>query len=339
MLQGLKTTDRQRTIVDEYIVRGKSDRAACPNTSRQWTCPNDTINVEQMMLAQLENGEHDVLQYIRARPKTNRHQRSVNNGPKTNQYGIPADLIMEVNPGDMRTKGQKLESIAPVVTGFGSNVRAKVVGPKFPSQKCFKDHIDVGTALGVNPEKKKKPRRQMQRLKDKTELLMNGTDNTLGKRKHHEDKRALKHLQEKIEVLQQTIAEYKKGARKNMDMETYLKEHVEILQNTMATISKDAKGKDLTKELIKEYQQLIQEGGKSYNVRRQQYRKVKLAEQKKRVMTETAVNGKKKEAANRRLNECFANEHHLRMGQHMVAADTYMPRPNSLPIPHGTMKP
>lgn len=339
MLQGLKTTDRQRTIVDDYVVRGKSDRAHCPNTVRQWTCPNDTIDVERMMLEQLENGEHDVLQYIRARPKTNQFQKAIHNGPTVNEYGIPADLIMEMNPGDMRTKGQKLTSIAPVSTSFGSHLRSKVVRSRPISRKCFKDHIDVGTALGVNPKHKKKPRRRMQRLKDKTELLLDGTDRTMGQRKEIDDKRALEHLQEKIEILQQTIAEYKKGTRKEMDMQHYLKEHVEILQQTMATMSKEAKGRDLTKELVREYQELVREGGRAYKVRRKQYQKIKLAEQRKRVIAESAVNGKKKQVMNRRLDECFASDQHLRMGQHFVEADRYVPRPHSMPVPRGTLKP
>jgi len=339
MLGGLKTTDRQRTVVDDYVVRGKSDRAQCPTTSRTWACPNNTISVEQLMLEQLENGKHDVLQYIRTRPKTNQHQKAIHNGPKVDAYGIPHDLIMEVNPGDMRTKGQKLTGIAPVVTGYGQRIRRDPIRPKFPSHKLFKDHIDVGTALGVNPKHKKKPRRRMQKLKDKTEVLVDGTDRTMGQRKEVDDKRSLRHLQERLEVLQHTIAEYKKGTRKEMDMVHYLKEHTEILRQTIATMSKEARGRDLTKDLVNDYQETIREGGRAYKSRRKQYQKIKLAEQRKRVVAESAIQTKKKEAMNRKLDECFASEQHLRMGQHFVEADRYVPRPHSLSVPHGAMKP
>lgn len=338
MLQGLKHTGRQMAIVDDMVVRGKETNVRCPTTAKSWACPNDTIDVEAFMMRQLEDGDHDILEHILTRPKTNQYQKGIKNGPTVNQFGIPQDLMMEMAPGNLRTKGQKLKGIVAVTPGYGSAVRKEPTGPRFPTRNCFKDHIDVTTALGINTKHKKNPRRRQIRLKDKTELLLDGTDRALGRRKEVNDRRALQKLKDRIEILQSTIAEYKKGTKKSFDLNRVLKEHTELLHSTIATMSKEAKNRDLTKDLIREYQETIRDGGRTYNVRRGQRQKIRLADQRKRVITRAGISGKNKEVNNRRLDECFANDKHIRMGQMHHEADRWIQQPGTMPIPHGTMK-
>lgn len=338
MIQGLKSTDRQRVIVDDYVVRGKETRAKCGTARKHVVCPNNTISVEQFMLERMEEGDFDMNEHILTRPKVNQHYRSAHNGPRVNDYGIPHDLIMEVDPGNLRTKGQKLEAIAPVVTRFGSRLRKDPLRPRFPAKKLFKEHIDLDVALGIRSKHKKQPRKRSVRLKDKTELVMAGGDKTLGKRKRVQDKKALHALQENIEILAHTIAQYKKDP-KGMNMKKFLQEHTEIINHTMATMSKEAKGRDLTKELLEEHTELVHTAQAEYRIRRKQLQKVKLAEQKKRMNLGVGYNGRKKEAKGRDLDECFFDDQFVNRGIGAVEAERIIPRPHSLPIPHGVMKP
>jgi len=339
MIQGLKSTKRQRVIVEDYVVRGKETNTHCPISSKQWVCPNDTIDVNRFMNEELINGNADVLEYIRTRPKTSNLQRSVHDGPSVNEFGIPHDIVMEVNPGDLRTKGQKLKSIAPVLTGVGGRHTKKgAVKSKLP--QCFKkDAIDVMTALGIDPKQRKEQKQKMQRLKDKTELLVDGSDKTLGIRKEAKDNKAIKTLKEHIELLQQAITAYKKNPKK-VDIRRFLKENTEIINNAVVNISKEAKGKDITKDILKEHAELLQVAYTAIRTHRKQQHKFKVGEQKKRINIGPAIGKSDKEARNRDLRECFKeNRDVVLMNEFLTSADVIVPRPQEFHVPLGAMKP
>lgn len=339
MIQGLKSTNRQRVIVEDYVVRGKETNSHCPISSKQWACPNDTIDVNRFMNEELINGNADVLEYIRTRPKTGNLQRSVHDGPTVNEFGIPLDIIMEVNPGDLRTKGQKLKSIAPALTGVGGRHTKKgAVKTKLP--QCFKkDAVDVMTALGIDPKQRKEQKQKMQRLKDKTELMVDGSDKTLGIRKEAIDNKAIKTIKERIDLLQKAIISYRKDP-KNVDIKRFLKENTEIINRAIVNISKEAKGKDIAKEILKEHAELLQVAHIAIRTHKKQQHKVKVGEQKRRVNIGSQICKTDKDAKNRDLRECFkANRDVVLMNEFLTCADIVVPKPHEFNVPLGAMKP
>lgn len=338
MLQGLKTTDRQRVVVEDYVVRGKETNVHCPISSKQIVCPNDTIPVELFMNEQLLNGESDMFEYIRTRPKVGNHHKAIHNGPKVNEFGIPLDLIMEINPGDLRTKGQKLKSIAPTVAGIGNGrLKKERIQTKLP--QCFKkDSVEVATALGLDPKQRRDQKQKMQRLKDKTDLLIEGNDMTLGTRKKVTDRQALKTIRDRIELLQQALITYKKDPKK-FDIRQYLKEHTEIINRAVKNLSKEAKGRDITKDILQEHTELIHQAQIAIKTCKKQQQKVKVTEQKKRINLNATVCKSDKEAINRDLYECYKeNKDVVLMNEFLTAADMIVPRPYEFHVPRGAVK-